>query len=320
MGVLRVIDPGMLSTVQDLGRPGHTALGVPPGGAADSLSLRLGNRLVGNHDGAAAIEMTMTGGTFLFDDDAAVVLAGGVVTASIESPAGPPRVIRPLSPAVIRAGERLHTGSVTRGARTYLCIAGGIDVPLTLGSASTHLAASFGGLDGRALHAGDQLRFGVAASPPIADSRSDHARVITEERLTLRTFRVLAGPHLDQFDPPARAAFWKSTFTVSPHSDRMGVRLQGDPIPSRAGGRMPSEGMPTGAIQVPDDGQPIALMVDRPTTGGYPVIACIATVDLPALGQLRPREVIRFQPVALAHARDLFDQQQRRLNEQVPTP
>lgn len=310
----------MLTTVQDFGRDGHGALGVPSGGAADPLSFRLGNRLVGNHDNAPALEMTLTGGAFLFDHDATIVLAGGDLAASIEPsdthtpptpPTSAPRPITPWSAVPVHPGDRLRTGPISRGVRAYLCIAGGLAVPSVLGSASTHLAGGFGGFHGRALRAGDQLGFHTAPPRRVPAALSDHARTLARESLDRRTLRAFPGPHTAQFD--SSSLFWSSPFTVTTHSDRVGLRLEGPAVPSRAAGRMRSEGMPCGAVQVPENGQPIILMVDRPTTGGYPVIACIATADLPTLGQLRPRDTVRFQPVTLAEARELFHERERRL-------
>lgn len=318
MGVLSVIDGGMMTTVQDLGRAGLASIGVPAGGAADPIALRLGNRLVGNDDGSAALEMTMLGGTFAFDQDAIIALVGGDVRASIEdNRQATSRSVPVVTPTAIRAGERLRVGPIVRGVRTYLCIRGGLSIRHVLKSASTFLGAQFGGLDGRALRAGDRLEWGgdssIDAAP--ASRTMTVARTMTEETLTRRMLRAVDGSDADQFDAAARAVFWNATFTVSSRSDRVGVRLSGNTGQASSSGRMPSQGMMCGAIQIPPNGEPIILMVDHPTTGGYPVIACIATVDLPVLGQLRPNDRITFERVTQADALARLREREQRITE-----
>lgn len=316
---LRVIEPGMLTTVQDLGRPGWTAKGVARGGAADTLSLRIGNRLIGNNDGAAALEMTLFGGTFECGRDVPIVLAGGAVDARIEG-RGPARPAPPWVPVRLGSGERLIVRSIRRGVRSYLCVAGGILVPRLLGSCSTHLGGEFGGLAGRALRAGDQIDIGEARGPCSDGHSVARAVAFAEPHLARRRVRVVDGAHRATFDDAAAEYFWSTGFEVSSQSDRVGLRLNGRIGPSTLGGRMPSEGMMHGAVQVPESGAPIILLVDHPTTGGYPVIACVAAVDLPALGQVGPRETLRFEPVSIAHARALYAEQERLLNAEVPRP
>ncbi len=317
MGLLRVIEPGMHTTVQDLGRTGLGAIGVARGGAADPLSLRIGNRLVGNPDGAAALEMTLLGGSFTFEHDAIIVLTGGDVLPSIESGDGP-REVPACIPIAIRAGERLTTGPIVRGVRTYLCIAGGIAVPRVLGSASTHLAAGFGGFAGRALRHGDTLEFGaISARSPSPELARSAPRFI-ERALARRVLRAVEGAHAGTFDAPATREFWSRPFTASSRSDRVGVRLHGRIALAASGGTMPSEGMMCGAVQVPPGGEPIILLVDHPTTGGYPVIASTATVDLPVLGQLRPGDDVRFERITPEAARALLRQHEGELNAEVP--
>lgn len=319
MGSLHVIEPGMLTTVQDLGRDGVSAQGVPRSGAADPLSLRVGNRLVGNGDNAAALEMTLTGGAFLFDDDAVVALTGGQAVASVESGAQPPRTLAVWAAAKVGAGETLRIGPVERGARVYLCIAGGLEVPTVLGAASTLLGAGFGGFEGRALRAGDRLRF--RGSDALPRALSERAVGFVRVEIERRAVRAVAGAHRAEFDSAALAQFWGAAFTVTNRSNRVGLGLDGPrlmlPAGPEAQGRMISEGMTCGTIQVPPDGKPIVLMVDHPTTGGYPAIACVASVDLPALGQLRPGDEVRFEQVSLDEARRLFRERERRLDAEI---
>lgn len=316
MGALTVLDPGMMTTVQDLGRPGLASIGVPEGGAADPLALRVGNRLLGNPDGAAGLEMTMLGGTFAFEGDGAIALAGGEARAVLESSDDAGVLPAPwCTPINIRAGARLRIAPIVRGVRAYLCIRGGVRVQPALGSSSTLLSARFGGLDGRALRNGDRLEWNeVHANRPIMSPAV--ARVMLDEVLVRRSLRAVAGSHASEFADAETSAFWDSTFTVSQRSDRIGVRLAGH-VGSAAKavgtGRMASEGMMCGAVQIPPGGEPIVLLVDHPTTGGYPVIACVATVDLPALGQLRPGDRVGFERITQASALALLHDRERRL-------
>jgi antagonist of KipI len=317
VGSINVIAPGLFTTVQDLGRPGWAAQGVPSGGAADPLSLRVGNRLVGNVDGDAALEMTVSGGTFAFEVDAAIALSGGAMSAWIESQGAAPRPLQLHVVEVVRAGQQVRCGAVTRGARTYLCVRGGLLVPPVLGSASTHVAGGFGGHGGRALRAGDRLAYvhknGVAISN-LTDRASEYLAGSTSPAV----IRAVTGAHADTFSSTSAARFWQSPYIVSSQADRMGIRLTAfDPLTSM-NAQMLSEGMPWGAIQVPPEGHPIVLMPDRPTTGGYPVIACVASVDLPALGQLRAGSEVRFECVSLADARRMFLEREAQLDACVP--
>lgn len=316
---IRVIEPGMLTTIQDLGRSGYTGIGVGRGGAADTLSLRAGNRLVGNDDGEAALEMTLTGGVFEFMRDACVVLTGGTVTATVEC-GGTSRPAPQWLPLQIRAGERLSIGPIQIGVRAYLCLAGGLMVPSLLGSRSTHLAGGFGGLAGRALRKDDLLNLCEPVRQPADAPSADRAMAFCQSCLARRSVRAMDGAHQDTFTADAVATFWTSTFEVSLQSDRTGLRLAGRVGSSASAGSMQSEGMMPGAVQVPESGRPIVLMVDHPTTGGYPVIACVAAVDHPVLGQLRPREVLRFERVSRAEARASLAEQERRFNTEVPPP
>ncbi len=292
----------MQTTVQDLGRPGRAALGVPPGGAADPVALRLGNRLLGNPEGAAGLEMPLIGGLFAFDADAHAVILGGQADIHLDGAPAP-------SGAVLRvpAGRPLRVGRVAFGARAYLCIRGGLAVPAVLGSASTLLAAGFGGHQGRALRAGDAIPLGTPAGPTLRESLPPAWRAQLESVRDRRTLRAIPDPHA-----PA-GPLWTEAFTVTPRSDRAGLRLSGPALPSPFGGSMPSEGMSVGSLQVPADGRPILLMPDGPTTGGYPVAARIAEVDHPTLGQLPPLATIRFEQVTLDQARELWRQREAML-------
>jgi len=319
MSAFRVIEPGLSSTIQDLGRPGHSAMGVPGGGAADTMSLRLGNRLVGNDPGAPAIELTLTGGVFLLEGDARVAVTGARVHGTIEGAGSPAQAWRGWSCVEVRGGELLRIGAAEQGCRAYLCIGGGVRVPNVMGSASTLLGAGFGGHDGRALKRGDLVEF-RGARPAVACAMSESGALLAHEVHARRVIRAVPGAHAAAFNLEGAAIFWGSSFSVSEHSDRVGLRLRGPSVASPLGGRMVSEGMMWGAVQVPEDGRPIVLMCDHPTTGGYPVIACVASVDLPVLGQLRPRDEVRFEAVTVEQAWALHRVQEHRIAGGVLIP
>lgn len=294
-------------SIQDLGRPGHSAMGVAAGGAADALSLRIGNRLVGNADGAAAIEMTMLGGTFVFDDAAVVCVIGGDAACSLDS-----HPVSSRAPLEVPIGSMLAIGPIARGVRTYLCISGGVDVPMVLGSRSTHLAAAFGGHCGRALAAGDCLALAASTPRPRSLPSALAPIAMTPERPILRV--VPRG----SFDG---REFWSASHVVSNQSNRAGVRLHrlaSPPLAPVSTGRMITEGMPHGAIQLPPGGEAIILGPDHPTTGGYPVIGCVAAVDLHRIGQLRPGEAVRFMPITPADALLLYRERERTLDRLLP--
>jgi len=314
-----VLEPGMQTTVQDLGRPGWTHIGVPRGGAADALSLRVGNRIVGNDDHLAALEMTLIGATLEFTRDLMIVLTGGHVEARMEPGNASCRPAR-YSPFHMHAAQRLVVGAIQRGVRTYLCVAGGIDVPVRLGSRAACVGGGFGGLDGRPLRKGDGLCVGAPRHTPVNILRAGLGQRVDEALFSRRTLRVVDGAHHDSFRAASVDAMLSSDFRVSWQSDRTGLRLEGRVGASSLGGRMPSEGMMHGALQVPENGEPIVLMVDHPTTGGYPVIACVAAVDFPVLGQLRAGDLIRFKRVDRAEARALFAAQEHSLDEDLPNP
>jgi antagonist of KipI len=302
MAMIEVVSPGLLTTVQDLGRPGWGHLGVTPAGAADPVALRLGNRLVGNAEGAAALELTLTGGRFRFPDGAVAALAG----AEFE---GAPM----WTTLELGAGRTLGVGAARSGARCYLCVRGGIRVPLWLGSASTQLACELGGYHGRRLRRGDVLEIGAAEGAWWRRTLSRRAR---EYFAPSKTLRVTAGPEWERFSEASRAALAGGVWRVTEDSDRSGLRLHGPPLETRGFERMITEGVDLGSVQVPPAGQPIILFVDQQTTGGYPRIAVVASVDLFRVGQLRPGDQIRFTRVSLEQAVELAREQARRLADE----
>jgi len=306
MSSLLVENPGLLTTVQDLGRPGFGPLGVSPSGAADSVALRLGNMLVGNEPGAAALEMTLVGGRYKFSEGAVIALAGADFGAMLNG-----QSIEMWVAHAIRPGSKLELGLTRAGARCYLCIAGGIQVEHFLGSASTHLLSGLGGLAGRGLRKGDVLQCGVLGQ---RIRRRRIAAPVLEALQARKILRVTQGPQAEWFPEATRRAFFESAFRVSEDSDRLGLRLEGASLMPESTCEMISEGVSLGAVQVTPSGQPIILFVEQQTTGGYPKIANVIGADLHCIGQLRPRDEIRFARVSLEEARALWIAQQQLLN------
>jgi biotin-dependent carboxylase-like uncharacterized protein len=294
--------------VQDLGREGFGSLGVSPSGAADPISLRLGNRLVSNPEDTAALEMTLLGGTFLFPQRAVIALTGSDFGATVNG--------MPLdhSTAVeVSPGQTLGVGSTRSGARCYLCVQGGIVVKPFLGSASTHLLSGLGGYEGRALRKGDVLRIG----PAVASFRKKKLAAQALEQLTpLKVLRVTPGPQSDWFPESSLQVFYRGTYRVAEDSNRMGLRLEGRPLVRDAAGEMITEGVSVGAVQMTAGGLPIILFVEQQTTGGYAKIANVISADLHSLGQLRPRDEIRFEQVDWETARTLLREQEQLLSSE----
>jgi len=295
---LEVLDGGLAGTIQDGGRPEWTHLGVPPGGAADPWSFAIANLLIGNDQAAAVLEMTVVGATLLARRSMVIGLAGADLGGRVVGG----RRLLPGRTHRIDAGETIaFPGEVIeRGARAYLAFPGGIDVPEVLGSRSTCLAAGFGGLDGRTLRAGDVLRAvrdeAVVHDESTADASGRMERIWPAETpLEVATgptiLRVLPGP-AEGLDALVAIA-WR----VGAESNRVGVRLDGDPLPAGTGGEVVSHGVAWGAMQVPPDGRPIVLGPDHQTTGGYPVVGVVASADRPLLGQMRPGADVRLRPV-----------------------
>jgi antagonist of KipI len=305
MGVIQVQEPGLFTTVQDLGREGFGAMGVSASGAADAVSFRVGNRLVGNDEGAAGLEMTLLGGAFIFPEGAVLALTGSDFGAALDG-----KLVELWSSFEAKAGQTLRLGPTRTGARCYLCVQGGIAVELFLGSASTHILSGLGGHEGRALRKGDLLRDG-------RESGAIHERRLSARALNelqpRKALRVTEGPQSDWFPESARRLFYESRYRVAEESNRMGIRLEGVIVPVPSGGEMISEGVSLGAIQVPEGGKPIILAVEQQTTGGYPKIANVISADFNSLGQLRPRDEIRFERVDWETARDLLRKQEELL-------
>lgn len=305
MSVIQVQAPGLLTTVQDLGREGFGPIGVSPSGAADLISLRLGNRLVGNVEGAAGLEMTLLGGTFLFPQAAILALIGSDFGATVD---GTPVALG--ASFEVLPGQTLRLGSTRSGARSYLCVQGGIVVPSFLGSASTDILSGLGGFDGRPLREGDLLHIGPAGK--LFRKRTIGPR-LSEHLSSRKILRVTPGPQAHWFSESSLRLFYEATYRVGEQSNRMGLRLEGALVSPSGSRQMITEGVSLGAVQVPAAGSPIILFVDQQTTGGYPKIANVISADLHRVGQLRPRDEIRFEQVTFEAARSLFIEQEQLL-------
>jgi antagonist of KipI len=286
-----ILRPGLLTTVQDLGRWGHQSLGVPVSGPMDPVAHRVANALVGNPVDAATLETTLIGPDLRFGQETVVAIAGGDLWPMLdgaEVPIGAP--FRCPSGSVLRFGDRRS------GARAYVAFDGGIEVDPVLGSRSTHVMSRIGGLQGRALRAGDR----VALGPPTARAKTrpfSAPRAKDGARL-----RVLPGPQADHFGGSALDALQRKRFTISAQSDRMGYRLLAAAIEGRRLGDMISDVMLVGGVQIPPSGEPILLMADRQTTGGYPQLAVVITADLPLAAQLGPGDWVEFEVCRRADA------------------
>ncbi len=304
MPALHILSPGFLTTIQDAGRFGFATLGVSPAGAADMIALRLGNRLVDNEENTGALEMTLVGGTFAFECDNLIALTGADCEPALDDASVPM-----WASMFVRAGQTLQCRATKNGARSYLCVHGGFKIPPVMNSVATHLQSGIGGKEGRALKKGEALEIASATVPQNAVAR----RINPEALRYLReknTLRVTRGPQADFFSSETLQTFYSKPYRVTESSNRVGLRLQGEPLTRNTSAEMITEGVSLGAIQVPGDGQPIILFVEHPTTGGYPKIANVISADLPRVGQLRPREEVYFAWVRFEEAVKLYRKQE----------
>lgn len=297
VSALVVLDPGLLTTVQDRGRPGYQRVGIPPSGPVDRAAFVLANRLVGNPDGAAALELTLRGPRLEVRQPLVVAVTGAAMGFTVNGQQAPQWTVVPLRP-----GDVVGFRMATEGCRAYLAVAGGFDTPVVLGSRSTYLRGRLGGIEGRPLQKGDALPVGVPAAPAdrlvgrtVPPARRPRYPVEVE-------CRVILGPQADRFTAAGLAAFLGGVYEVTPQADRMGYRLKGPRIEHARGHDIISDGIPLGGVQVPGEGQPIVLLVDRQTTGGYTKIATVISVDVGRIGQTRPGHRVRFREVSLAEA------------------
>jgi antagonist of KipI len=295
--VLRVEKPGLLTTIQDLGRPGHRKFGVPPSGAMDRFALAAANRLVGNPDGAAGLECALNGPVLLALQPCLVAVTGADFTPSVNG------AEVPLWTGVyLAAGERLSFAGRKWGARCYIAIAGGLAGSRWLGSLATYLLVEKAGFDGRTLEAGDVLSLAARAPRPLIAGRHLSRRLLPEYSRE-PVLAAVAGPHHTRLNRASRTVLLKSSFAVSRDADRMGFRLEGPQL-ELSGSELLSIGLTMGAVQLPIGGQPILLMADHQTAGGYPVILGVARASLPLAAQLLPGDRLSFREVGVAAAQE----------------
>jgi antagonist of KipI len=326
---IEVLAPGLLTCVQDLGRPGHAAIGVGGAGAMDSIALRLANALVGNVENAAALEITLRGPRVRFASEAVIALTGADLDATC---GGEP--VPTWRPVLLRAGAELELRGVRRGARSYLSVSGGIDTSFVLGSRSADINAALGPLGGRALIVGDELPIGPATSPeqlalahalraPQPGVRTEPAGIAAAnwsldpapwlDVLTNQPIALLRGAHFERLNSASQRTLFDGVFRVGNQSNRVGYRLEGAPLKLAEPLELISEGVVPGTLQLPPGGEPIVLMAEAPTTGGYPRIGQVAGIDLPRLAQRKPGDPVRFAEISLADAQSRYLERERTL-------
>lgn len=312
---VKVIKPGMLTTFQDMGRVGYQHLGVPVAGAMDARAHRLANLLAGNAEDVATMEITVAGPTLHFDQPACIAICGADLSPHVGN-----KTIPMHRPIIIKSGSELSFGARRHGARAYLAVFGGFKIHKVLGSESTYVRSGMGGWHGRALRKDDLIDLNASLQ---ASGLASLSRKLWDIEVYLpaalastprKTVRIIKGAQWKAFSPESCAAMITQPFRISPDSERMGYRLQGPTINLSEPRQMISEATSFGTIQVPSGGQPIVLMADRQTTGGYPKIAHVAAVDLPLLAQMLPGDSVRFEPVSLEQAQ-LLDQKRERAFE-----
>jgi antagonist of KipI len=309
---------GLFTTVQDGGRPGYRRYGVPVSGAMDRDAMAVANRLIGNLPDAPVLECTLQGPVLHFEEEALIAVAGDVEGAADGEPLPTWRPVR-IAPGTTVSLERIRSG-----CRAILAIAGGWQVPRVLGSASTYVRAGFGGVDGRALRPGDVLTPGDPppqariwlevlhrAAPQLKASAPAWSAGWSVRTFPPRVLRVVPGPEWPLFTDAARQTFTTARFRVTPHADRMGLRLEGPPLATERAVSMRSEPVTPGTVQVPPDGKPIVLAADSQTTGGYPRIGVVIQADLSKLAQLRPHDTVSFVLVTKTEARAALEAQHR---------
>jgi antagonist of KipI len=319
---IRIIGAGLQTTIQDLGRPTHQHEGIPGCGAMDRVAHRMANILIGNDEGLATLEGALMGPALAFDEDSLIAVTGGDLGATVDGSAiglwQPLWVPKGATLRFEKMGAAMPT-KAGRGCRTYVSAAGGIDVPVVFGSRSTYLRASFGGLQGRALRVGDELTTGKRSTlnNQIADSiRGDGSKPRAARWIAGATIRprygedvivrLVEGAHTSELSNDSQTVLTSSLFRISSSSDRMGYRLEGATLSLATPREMMSEAVAFGTVQLPPGGSPIILMADRQTTGGYPRIGEVASVDLPLIAQLKPGDRLRFRFISLDEAHRLY--------------
>lgn len=313
--MLKIHKSGLQTTVQDLGRTGFQKYGVIASGAMDPIAHRLANLLVGNEEQAATLEITLVGPVIEFTEDAIIALCGGDLDPQIDG-----AKVKMWRMLTVAKGSTLTFGEPHVGARSYLAIAGGIDVPVVMGSRSTYLRAGIGGFEGRALEKGDELPVGQATLPQQKALHHNYGNEFDWLLPPVRYFeepviRMMPGRQFNLFDETSKVRIFQEAFAVSSNSDRMGYRLEGPHLALETPAELISEAVAFGSVQVPADGNPIVLLADRQTTGGYPKIGQVASVDLPLISQLKPGQQLRFKEISLANAQQRLIGQEQSIRE-----
>ncbi|WGQ11656.1 biotin-dependent carboxyltransferase family protein [Pedobacter gandavensis] len=308
MGI-KVIKAGMLTTIQDLGRIGYRKDGVIESGAMDKDALLMGNLLLGNEETEAGLECTLSGPTLLFENEALIAITGADLSAEIDGAA-----VEMWRPILVAKGAVLSFGEALAGCRAYLTVQGGFDIPQVLGSYSTYLRAGFGGFEGRALKKGDQIAFkqDIPVLPERLNwslSRGMYASLNPE------VIRVIKGPEFDLFQEKSIADLFIKAFTISNAADRMGYQLEGPLLQLKTNKEMLSSAVAFGTVQVTAEGSPVVLMADHQTTGGYPRILQVLSVDLGKSAQLRSGQVIQFEMLTLRQAQKLSTARTEEINQ-----
>lgn len=317
---VELLKPGLLTTTQDRGRVGHAHLGVGSAGAFDEPALRLANALAGNAPDACALEITLLGPALKFHADAWIALAGAPIAARVHE-----QPVPMWAPVFVRKHAVLELGSIRQGCRAYLAVHGGFDFEPVLGSRSLDVNAALGPL-GRPLRTGDILKIGAMESvsqlTSLSENRPDPVSLKWSinprpwfEPDTELPLRLLPGTHAHLLDAKSRVSLYGQRFRIAADSNRVGCRLEGDPLELSEPVEMVSEACVAGTVQLPPSGQPIALGVEHPVSGGYPRIGQIAAVDLPRLAQRRPGDALRFAPCTLEEARQALREHERQLRE-----
>lgn len=306
MGLIRIHNQGFLTTVQDLGRYGFQQFGMPVAGAMDSHSLQLANFLVGNDIGEACLEATFLGPEIEFLSNALIAVCGGDTTMKLND-----AEVEMNTSIRIEKGDALSFGMMKTGCRLYIAFSGGIDVPIVMGSKSTYLRAKIGGFNGRSLFVGDELKIGNPPNNPQFRSLNSSNLLNIKSK---QNIRFIVGSEVSRFTFEGISTFLKSEYTITPKSDRMGYRLSGPKIEHSNGADIISSGISSGAVQVPGHGEPIIMLSDHQTVGGYTKIANIISLDLPLLGQMKAGDSIRFTEVRLPEAQKLLIEHQQKMN------
>lgn len=307
MGI-RILTPGMLTTVQDLGRTGYQRTGVSPSGAMDRKALKLANILVGNHPGEAGLEMTMAGASMEFTEPEVIAVTGGNFEPTLNGTPVPMYAAVP-----VQTGDTLALGAAKSGCRAYVAFAGGLDVPVVMGSKSTNLKCGIGGLNGRRLKTDDEIPFfAPCPSLPHMERRALPYREPSESEVTVH---VILGPQDDYFTAAGLHTFLSQAWTVTNRTDRMGCTLEGEPVEYRSKVDIISDGIPFGAVQIPSGGKPIVMLSDRQTTGGYAKIAAVISSDLPAFVQRRPGDKVRFAKISMWDAQRISQLEENEIQQ-----